>query len=84
MYCHELVLLIHSLSSNKACGPDGVGAQLIKDNCNLFAICFFLELLISLFNLSLLKGVVPDSLKARPLELDLVTILLIHRSGQAP
>ena len=63
IYCapvtsNELVLLIHSLSSNKACGPDGVGAQLIKDNCNLF-----LEPLIFLFNLSLLKGVVPDSLK---------------------
>ena len=32
----ELILLINSLSSNKASGLDGIGAQLIKDNCYLF------------------------------------------------
>ena len=55
---NELVLLIQSLVTSKASGPDGIGAQLIKDNCELL-----LEPLKFLFNLSLSKGVVPDVLK---------------------
>ena len=33
---YELSQLIYSLQSNKASGADGIGAQLIKDNCQIF------------------------------------------------
>jgi hypothetical protein len=63
IYCEpvfnaELILLIQSLSTNKASGPDGIGAQLIKDNYQLFV-----EPLKFIFNHSLLQGIVSDNLK---------------------
>ena len=63
IYCEpvsnaELILLINSLSTNKASGPDGIGTQLIKDNYQLF-----IETLKYLFNQSLFQGIVRDILK---------------------
>ena len=63
MFCEpvntsEISKLIAGLNGAKSCGPDGIGPQLIKDNNYLFC-----EPLMFLFNLSLTKGIVPDTLK---------------------
>jgi Reverse transcriptase (RNA-dependent DNA polymerase) len=54
----ELYTVIQSLKANKSSGADGISAQLIKDN--VYYLC---EPLVYLYNLSLMKGVVPDALK---------------------
>ena len=55
---NELLLLIDELRCDKSSGADNIGPHLIKDN--KFILC---EPLTYIFNLSLIKGIVPDQLK---------------------
>jgi hypothetical protein len=68
---NELCIMIDSLKCGRACGPDGISSQLIKDNKHL--LC---EPLAYLFNLSLLNGIVPDNMK-------LAKVIPIYKKGDA-
>jgi len=54
----ELLKLIDSMDSKKACGSDNIGVQIIKDN-----VLFLVKPLVYIINLSLESGVVPDAMK---------------------
>ena len=68
---YELEKLIDGLKNGKACGDDGIGAQLIKENKQ-----FLLHPLTYIFNLSLTTGIVPDKLK-------IAKVIPLFKSGEA-
>ena len=55
---NELLNLINRLDIGKASGDDGISAQLVKENCE-----YLVYPLVSIFNISLSSGIVPNKLK---------------------
>ncbi|MGK2862648.1 MAG: RNA-directed DNA polymerase [Chitinophagaceae bacterium] len=67
----ELLKLIDSMKDGKSCGADNISPRLIKENKSL--LC---QRMMYIFNLSLMKGVVPSNLK-------IAKVIPIFKKGDA-
>ena len=67
--CHEVVLIIDNLDSNKSCGMDGIGANILK-------LCKYqlAQPLAALINNCISSGIFPDKLK-------IASVIPLHKGG---
>jgi hypothetical protein len=65
----EVSYVLRSLDSNKATGPDGIPARLLRETADVIT-----PSLCKLFNLSVLSGIIPEEWK-------LANIVPVHKKG---